>query len=161
MKNVVRTFLFLFCVVQYCHPGRAEPTSAFDVFKGFKGAWTITSDGKKLPFELTYDLASRDSVVTEFFGRELSVFYLDRENLLMTHYCNAGSHPRLKLKQGSAAGRYEFELMDITNLKDVQEAAHVQRIIYQVVAPGELRLEIVWKRGKEEKSENYRLTKEQ
>jgi hypothetical protein len=128
---------------------------------GFKGAWTITSEGKKLSFEMTYDLASKDSVVTEFFGKELSVFYLDGENLLMTHYCNAGSHPRLKLRQGSGAGRYEFEMMDITNLKDVKEAAHVQPITYQVVAQGQLYLEILWMHGKETKSENYTLTKDQ
>jgi len=161
MKNILRTLLFLFCILQCCHAARAQATNAFDVFKGFKGAWTITSEGKKLPFKMTYDLASRDSVVTEFFGKELSVFYLDGENLLMTHYCNAGNHPRLKLRQGSAAGRYEFEMMDITNLKDVNKAAHVQRITYQVVAPGQLHLEILWMHGKDAKSENYTLTKDQ
>jgi hypothetical protein len=67
----------------------------------------------------------------------------------------------LKLRQGSAAGRYEFEQIDITNLKDVKQAAHVQRITYQVVAPGQLHLEIFWMHGPEAKSENYTLTKDQ
>jgi hypothetical protein len=124
----IAAFLF-FIILQSCLLESAQGTNALDVFKSFKGTWTVTSGGKKLPFKMTYDLASKDSVVTEFFGTELSVFYLDEESLLMTHYCNAGNHPRLKLSQGSAAGRFEFEMTDITNLKDERNGAHVQRII--------------------------------
>jgi hypothetical protein len=150
MKIFVQTLLFLFCILQSCLLAPAQGTNALEVFKSFKGTWTIASGGKKLPFKMTYDLASKDSVVTELFGKELSVFYLDGESLLMTHYCNAGNHPRLKLSQNRAAGRFEFQMIDITNLKDGRN----------VVAPGRLKLQIVWKQANQEESENYELTRD-
>ena len=35
----------------------------------------------------------------EQFGKELSVFYRDGRSLLMTHFCNAGSQARLRLRR--------------------------------------------------------------
>ena len=110
---------------------------------------------------MTYDLASKDSIVTELFGKELSVFYPDGNDLMMTHFCNAGNHPRLKLKNNSGLRTWEFEMVDITNLKDAGKGAHVQRILYRMVEPDKLALEIVWRRGEQEESEKYLLTRVQ
>ena len=107
---------------------------------------------------MTYDLASNGSIVTEEFGKELSVFYSDKGNLLMTHFCNRGNQPRLKLKAGGTAGRYEFDMFDITNLKDPSDD-HVRAIIYGIPDPQHIRLEIIWKKGDGEESEKYVLTR--
>jgi len=132
--------------------------AAFDAFKGLQGAWAIQSNGKPLTIEMTYDVGSKESIITEHFGKELSVFYRDGKDFLMTHFCNAGNQPRLRLKASSPLGRYEFEMFDITNLPN-PSTAHVQRIIYTIADDKHLELEIVWKNAETESSEKYTLTR--
>ena len=133
-------------------------TNAWEIFKSFQGRWSILADGKLLPIEMIYEVGSKGSIVTEHFGKELSVFYVDGTTLLMTHFCNAANQPRLRLKQSSPPGRYEFEMFDITNLPS-PSADHVQRIIYKLRDERHLELEIVWKHGDSESSEKYTLTR--
>ena len=139
---------------------QAEFTNAFDFFKSLKGSWSIQSGDRTLSIKMTYDLASKDTVVTEFFGKELSVFYPDGTNMMMTHFCNAGTHPRLKLKQNGTPAFFEFETIDVTNLNLQGDGAHVQGITYKLIEPGKLELKIVWKRREREDTEEYLLTRE-
>jgi hypothetical protein len=138
----------------------ASGEEAFAVFKSFKGTWAIQSGEKTLPFKMTYDTGSRESIVTELFGKELSVFYRDGDSLLMTHFCNTGNQPRLKLKEGGRPGYFEFEMYDITNLKDAPGGSHVQRAVYHPVNDKRIELELVWTKGKSQESEKYVLTRD-
>ena len=107
---------------------------------------------------MTYEVGSKGSIVTEQFRKELSVIYRDGQSLLMTHFCNGGNQPRLRLKDLNVPGLLEFEMFDMTNLKS-PDAAHVQRIIYRVIDDKKFDLEIVWQEGKSRQSEKYALTK--
>ena len=145
-------------------PAVASPASIgeltpFEVFQSLKGAWTIRAGDNTLPFDMTYAVGSNGTIVTEQFGKELSVFYRDGGSFVMTHFCNRGNQPRLKLEAGGPSGRYEFDMFDITNLKDVSDA-HVQKIIYEILDPKHMNLEIIWKKGAGEESEKYVLTKQ-
>jgi len=137
----------------------AGELTPFEVFQSLKGAWTIRADNKIMPFDMTYAVASNGTIVTEQFGKELSVFYRDGDSLVMTHFCNRGNQPRLKLKSGGPAGRYEFDMFDITNVKGAPDA-HVQKIIYEILDSTHMNLEIIWKKDAGEESEKYALTKQ-
>jgi hypothetical protein len=152
-------FLFaLFCLWLACYTLLAGEQTPFEVFQSLQGQWAISAGDKTLPFQMTYTLGSNGSIVTEQFGKELSVFYNDKGNLLMTHFCNRGNQPRLRLKAGGAAGRYEFDMFDIANLKDPSDD-HVRAIIYEIPDPQHIRLEIIWKKRDGEESEKYVLTR--
>jgi hypothetical protein len=156
-----RVFFFLvtlLCFWPGCSALLAAEQTPFEVFKGLQGQWSISAGDKTLPFHMTYAPGSNGSIVTEQFGKELSVFYSDKGNLLMTHFCNRGNQPRLKLKGGGAARRYEFDMLDVTNLKNPSDD-HVHAIIYEIPDPQHIRLEIIWKKGDGEESEKYVLTK--
>jgi hypothetical protein len=158
--KLVRSGVLLFSFAALSMPLLAHNNSgrAFATFESLNGTWTIESNGKTLPIEMTYEVGSKGSIVTEQFGKELSVFYLDGENLLMTHFCNAGNQPRLRLKEGGQPGVFEFEMFDITNLEDAS-TAHVERIVYKIVEGRRMTLEIVWKKGQSEESEKYTLSR--
>lgn len=160
MKPIrLRTFLSaLVCIWLTGTALSGGEQTPFDVFQGLKGSWSIQAGDKKLPFQMTYDVGSNATIVTEQFGKELSVFYIDGGSFLMTHFCNRGNQPRLKLKSNSPAGRYEFEMFDIANHKEASDA-HVQKIIYEILGPQHMNLEIIWKKGAGEESEKYVLTK--
>ena len=136
----------------------ADSDAAFEAFKSLKGRWAIKSGGKTITTVMTYDVGSKDSIVTEQFGKELTVIYRDGEDLQMTHFCNAGNQPRLRLKPSRFPGLFEFEMLDITNLRSPNES-YVQKIVYTVVDDKHLELEIVWRKGNSEESEKYTLTR--
>ena len=136
----------------------ADPDAVFDAFKSLKGRWTIQSGGKTITTVMTYDVGSKDSIVTEQFGKELTVIHRDGQDLQMTHFCNAGNQPRLRLKKSRFPGLFEFEMFDITNLRKSDEP-HVHKIIYTVIDEKHLKLEIIWKKGDSSESEKYALTR--
>jgi hypothetical protein len=157
MKSFFRIGLLL-VLLQAPHAANGNSETAFDTFKGFQGEWAIQSNGRTLPIAMTYEVGSKGSIVTEQFGKELSVIYRDGPSLLMTHFCNAGNQPRLRLKESGRPGLFEFDMFDITNLKNA-DAAHVEKIIYTVTDDKKIDLEIVWKEAASETFEKYTLTK--
>jgi hypothetical protein len=152
------TIGLLFLTVHAFSAALGNSETAFEAFKSLQGKWTIQSRGKTLSIEMTYEVGSNGSIVTEQFGKELSVIYRDGQSLLMTHFCNAGNQPRLRLKDSSQPGFMEFEMFDITNLKSA-DTAHVERVVYRIVDDKKIDLEIVWLEGKSETAEKYTLTK--
>ena len=152
-----RVGILLFLMLATSAPLWSSET-AFETFKGFEGQWAIRSGQKALPIEMTYESGSKGSIVTEQFGKELSVFYRDGQSLLMTHFCNAGNQPRLRLRENTQPGVFEFQMFDITPLQSA-DAEHVERVIYRIVDDKTIDLEIVWKHGKSEESEKYTLTR--
>jgi hypothetical protein len=54
----------------------------FRDIQGFDGKWAIRSGQKTLLIEMRYESGSKGSIVTEQFGKELSVFYRDGPKLV-------------------------------------------------------------------------------
>jgi hypothetical protein len=157
-KNAFFTAVWLI-LAQTIPAEPANSEASFEALKNLNGKWAIQSDGKTLAFDMSYDLGSNGSIVTEKFGKELSVFFRDGENLLMTHFCNAGNQPRLRSRRNVQPDLLEFETFEVLNLKS-PEARHVQRMVYSIMAPGRMTLEIFWiGGGRPESSEKYLLTK--
>ena len=130
--------------------------SPLDSFKKLEGTWSIQTGGKTLNIQVTYQLASNGSIVTEQFGRELSVFAMDGTALTMTHYCNVGNQPRLRLKPQSARDVYEFDLLEVISPMGAP-ADHVERVIYQFLSDKRIDLKIIWRHPSGEETEHYLL----
>ncbi len=115
----------------------------FNLLKALQGSWKIEAGGKPLEIEMSYDVGSNQSIVTERFGKELSVFYRNGQSVEMVHFCNAGSQPRLRLKNSSEPGVLDFEMFAITSLS-TPETPHVQEVVYKIVDANTVKLEIAW-----------------
>jgi hypothetical protein len=133
--------------------------AAFATLKVLQGVWTIRKAGHDIATKMTYDIGSRGSIVTEEFGRELSVFSLDRGTVLMTHYCNADNQPRLRLTLPVAAGVFDFIMTDITGL-DEPGGAHVREVVYRMRDARTMDLTIVWANTGAAAPEAYTLTRQ-
>jgi hypothetical protein len=77
-----------------------DANAAFEKLKGLVGDWEGTEDGRT--FSVIYKLTGAGSalVETQLAGTEhemVSIYHLDNDKLLMTHYCAVGNQPRLKL----------------------------------------------------------------
>lgn len=93
---------------------------AFAELSSLVGAWRGRfPDGRE--HTVTYRLTAGGTVLVETWalapGREsMTLYHLDGDALLATHYCPQGNQPRLRLVAGKQADRLSFELKDGSNL---------------------------------------------
>lgn len=98
------------------------------------GEWEATSGGDggaAQAVRVNYQLVSNDSVLVETYttprgGKTMTVFHLDGDHLVATHYCAQRNQPRLRLASSSARS-VAFEFWDATNLASAAEA-HLRRL---------------------------------
>jgi hypothetical protein len=106
------------------------PTQVLQHLKELIGDWQATrKNGQTV--RVSYRLVARDTVLVESWlpgtGREtLTLYHMDKDDLLATHYCALGNQPRLRLRVPSTAGVFAFDFVSATNLPDAK-AAHQQR----------------------------------
>lgn len=127
----------------------SEAARAFETFKSLAGEWR-GENAKGDPVSITYEVAAGDSAVLERFvhaGADgpmtmLTVYHLDGEDLMLTHYCIAGNQPRMRAASYSAKG-VEFELVDVTNLAS-PEAGHMRSAAYEFRGPDRFATAWTW-----------------
>lgn len=98
----------------------AAGPAAFARLKALVGEWDAdTSMGK---VHVSYELiAGGTSLVERESGEKmpamLTVYYLDGDRLLLTHYCAAGNQPRMQARSfDPETGEIDFRFLDATNL---------------------------------------------
>ena len=129
MKSIAK-FAVLLCaltVVAYAAPNAQE---SFDQLKSLAGTWEGTTP--KGPVQVSYRvMANGSSVVSEISGHEdnmISVFNMDKDRLLMTHYCGAGNQPRMVASTSPDGKTLTFDFVDGTNILPSQNG-HMGRLI--------------------------------
>lgn len=84
-------------------PAQLDAKAAFAMLKTLAGEWNAkSSDGKDIVLEMTYRNASNGKVVMEVFAPNTSsemmtLYYLQGNDLVATHYCGLGNQPHFKL----------------------------------------------------------------
>ena len=95
--------------------------AAYARLKTLVGKWDADTNMGKV--HVSYELvAGGTSLVEKESGDKmpamLTVYYLDGDRLLLTHYCMAGNQPRMQARAFNAdTGEVDFEFLDATNLK--------------------------------------------
>ncbi len=123
-----RTLFVCFLVLAMLHanPAVAQSKSgaSFDKLKSLVGEWQGKNpDGT--PLRVTYKVFSGGSALLETLepGGDrpsmITVYHVDGDNLLMTHYCSAQNQPRMRAKPVSGkVKKIDFSYVDATNLSD-------------------------------------------
>ncbi len=83
-------------------PAPVDGEAAFERIKGLAGIWKAPGDGKGPGAEVRYEItaAGRAVIERQYAGADqemVSVYYLDEDRLVLTHYCTTGNQPRLRL----------------------------------------------------------------
>lgn len=97
---------------------------SFELLKGMEGNWAgKNSQGQ--PLQVTFRLtAGGSAILNETRGYDpakhgsdnmVTMFHMDGDRLLMTHYCGAGNQPRMKVISADAKS-VSFEFVDGTNI---------------------------------------------
>ena len=86
----------------------------------------VTSRGNALVHEMYEPGKDNDPA---HFDHPLTMFYLDGDKLLLTHYCDAGNRPRMSARS-SDGKTVEFDFVDVTgNLK----YGHMQHAVFTFI----------------------------
>ena len=98
--------------------GQPSPQAVFTQLKTLEGDWRSTS-GKTTA---NYKLIANGSSIVETWTmsptrQSMTVYTMDGDRILATHYCPQGNAPRLQLSNTGADGTHYFEFLDGANLQ--------------------------------------------
>jgi hypothetical protein len=124
--------LFAACVAL----AQTAAQKSFDQLKTLEGSW----EGKNSqghPLTVTFqDTAGGSAVMSEIHGHGpenmISMFHLDGNRLMLTHYCGAGNQPRFTASASPDGKTITFDYVDATNLA-TPDSGHMQRVIFIVI----------------------------
>jgi hypothetical protein len=111
---------------------------------------------------ISYKLIAAGSVVHEtmFVGTPhemVTVYHLDGDDLVLTHYCAMGNQPRMKAEKSADASKLVFKFAGGTNL-DPAKDGHMHDVTFTFVDPNHIQQEwTFYADGKPTKVEKFDL----
>lgn len=127
----------------------APARAAFDRMKELSGDWVFANpedpaDANKV--RVTYRVTSAGSAVIEtlFPGDEhemVTMYYMDGEDLVLTHYCAMANQPRMKLQAGAKPERIAFDFAGGDNI-DPAKDTHMHSAVFEFA--GDDRYDATW-----------------
>jgi hypothetical protein len=134
----------------------ASPASAeqFERLKSLAGDWVTLEGGEAPPGSLVrYEVTSAGSALLEtlFAGtpNEMrTVYYLDRGELVLVHYCAAGNQPRMRAVPATSPDEIAFDFDGGSNV-DLERGLHMHAAKFLFSDPAHLATEWThWQDGK-------------
>lgn len=127
-------------------PSPVEARAVLERLKSLAGTWVFRDvpeglEGGKVIYRIT---AGGSAVVEEQFAgadhEMVSVYHLDGDDLLMTHYCAAGNQPRLKLDRAKSTGDDLYFAFDGGTNLDPAKDIHIHEAVLHLgeIAQGRL-----------------------
>ena len=127
------TALLALFLVQSPLPAADKPAAisgkdAFDKMKSLAGEWRGTFEQPGIGPEalVIYKVTSAGSVVQETLfpgtpNEMVTMYHLDGDRLVLTHYCAAGNQPSMALTKKSTTAQLDFDFTGATNMKSRRE----------------------------------------
>ena len=134
LRSMLSVVLLSACTLAFA---QSDAQKSFDKLKTLAGSWEgrmtttppeadiegkltqvtlrVTSMGNALMHEATSAARPDDP---------LTIFYLDGDHLLLTHYCDAGNRPRMTGKLSPDGKSVEFEFLDVAGSTEYGHMHH-------------------------------------
>jgi hypothetical protein len=127
LRIAVSFLLFTAATTAFAAPNAQQ---SFDKLKTLAGQWEGKSS--KGIVQVSYRVMANDSsIVSEINApgdNMISVFHMDKDRLLLTHYCGAGNQPRMQATTSPDGKSITFDFVDGTNIMPSQ-MGHMRRLI--------------------------------
>jgi len=138
-----------------------KPASAaarqFEALKKLAGDWVeVGKDGKPTDelvssFRVTAAGTALEERLFPDGDKEkemVTMYFLDGDDLMLTHYCTLGNQPRLRAERSDDAERIAFKFAGATNLKSEDEP-HIHDATFTITGPDRFTAEWVACKGGE------------
>jgi hypothetical protein len=137
MKRNLGLLLTVFmALLSYSVAARANNSvapGAFEQLKTLVGEWEGSNSAGRVT--LTYTLVSGESALMERLKSAnepemITMYTMDGDHILITHYCSAGNQPQMKTEtMNGKAGKYTFSLLRVNGLKSPTEGHMVGLVL--------------------------------
>ncbi len=126
LRYTVSVVLMLLCTLAFAD---SDAQKSFDTMKTLAGSWEGKVAGTGTPLDgKTMNVSLRvtsmgNALMHEMTGGgrpddPITMFYLDSDRLLLTHYCDAGNRPRMVGKLSADGKTLDFDFLDVVgNMK--------------------------------------------
>jgi hypothetical protein len=136
----------------------SDAQKSFGLLSGMEGKW-IGKGSQGQPIEVTFRMtAGGSALMSEIHGHGpenmVTMFHMDGDRLIMTHYCGAGNQPRMKVVSADAKS-VSFEFFDGTNIGP--GAGHMQHVTFTQPDPNHHTEEWVFLDHGKEMKESFTL----
>ncbi len=111
--------------------------SQFEMLKSLAGSWVeLDENGQPTTKRSVFRLTAADSAVMEtlFPGTPhemITMYHLDGDELMLTHYCAMKNQPRMRMVKASKGNSIEFDFVDGTSMKPAD--AHMHSAIITII----------------------------
>lgn len=137
--------------------------AGFEKFAKLNGEW-IGKSTKGWEEKVSYKTIAQGSVVVEnsFDAHPnetmMTMFYLDQDRLMLTHYCVSKSQPRLLATSFDDEGKtITFTFLDATNLPS-RDTGHMDKAVFKFIDENTITSQWTWyQKGKESWMEEIKL----
>jgi hypothetical protein len=127
-------FLAVLLISTACFAQSAAQKS-FEQLKTLSGSWEGNLDGQPLHVSLRVT-SMGNALMHEMKGAgpddPITLFHLDGDRLLLTHYCDAGNQPRMVATISPDGKTIVFNFVEATNLLSSQ-MGHMQRVTFTFI----------------------------
>jgi len=127
LRIAMPLFLLLFATFAFADSGVQR---SFDQLKSLSGAWE-GKGGEGQPLNVSFRVTSAGSaILNEIQGPEdmVTMFHMDGDRMMMTHYCATGNQPRMVGTLSPDGKTMTFNFLDVTNFLDTQPG-HMQGLV--------------------------------
>jgi hypothetical protein len=131
MKSPGTSLTLLLILAATASFAQTDAQKGFATIKSLAGSWEGKASNGETVKE-NYRITSNGSaVMSEIIGHDdmITMFHLDGDRLLMTHYCGAGNQPRMKASASPDGKTITFDFIDATNLASPQDG-HMHHVVY-------------------------------
>ena len=128
---------------------KSDAQKSFDQLKTLAGTWhaTVTTDppvkemGNGAIGDVSLRVTSRGNALVHEMGEAgkddptkydhpVTMFYLDNDRLLLTHYCDAGNRPRMAARVSPDGKTVEFDFLDVAGST---KYGHMQHAVFTLI----------------------------
>jgi hypothetical protein len=136
--------------------GASQVQAAFRRFQALQGSWKGASTKGWEEVVQYRAIAGGSAVLQTSFDAHpdetmATVFHLDGDRLLLTHYCVARNHPRMMATGFADGGRtVTFTFLDATNLRS-RDQGHMDKVVFHFIDDDHFTSQWTWAQDGQER----------
>jgi hypothetical protein len=123
----IATLLILSAVPAFA---QSDAKATFDHLKNLNGTWEGKANSDRSVRIVFRPTSGGSALMSEILGDEdmVTMFHLDNNRVLMTHYCGAGNQPRMQASASPDGKTITFSFVDGTNMPS-SKAGHMDHLV--------------------------------
>lgn len=160
----IRVLMMAMALMAFAVPGwcASDAAAGFATLKGLAGQWEGKAEGQTGQTQtITWKLISAGSVMMEELPHEsmVTMYHMDGNRLLMTHYCAAHNQPRMTAEVSADGKTIAFDFLDGTNLS--KTGGYMRSMVLTVKDQNHITEKWTFLQDGKEKAEVFELTRKQ